>query len=544
MKLLLQQIVSRLVCALAAFSLLAPAGSLPAAMAHDNEPVGAYGEVIPVSALGKNAIGLEVQTVHKTSLPMEISVPGKIEVIPTRQFDQHAPLSGRIAKVDVWPGEQVKEGQVLAIIDSPEMNQLAAQLLQSKVDTESEYDRQQASLDEEVRDAEQRLTLADANRSRLKKLYQEKIAAQKDVLAANSEYDVAQIRVRTAKENRQIVLKALKAKIELVQNPLRQRLKMLGVDKDDIESMVHNQTTLTSVPVEAARSGVITAIAASPGKSIDPSVSLFTIADLSKVWATAEVYEDDMSRMKVGENVHVKVHALSGEHVNGALTFIGSQVDPQTRTLPVRAELDNPELKLKPDMFAELYIQTSESQPMIAVPRDAVVQRTGHYVAFLETPEGYQPVYVKVGRNVGDSVEITEGLKEGERVVVRGAFQLGAQLTKNQGGEALFASPTEGEHVDSDEKDKAGNVLSLNLQTVLVIVAGAFLLGFCISAVFLVRRNNQNQADDSRNLNNSAHLRKAPSAIAPAPNELPVITPHDTAKQASETAASPNTPES
>lgn len=484
--------------------------AVPGVSAHDNEPIGASGDVIPVSSLGKSAIGVRVETVRKTSLPMQISVPGKIEVIPTREFDQHAPLSGRISKLLVSLGDKVSAGQVLAVIDSPEMNQLAAELLQSKMETESEYARQKAALDEEVRQADRRMVLAESNRQRMRKLQDEKIAAQKDVIAADNEYDLAEMRLKTAQENRTIIMQSLKSRIHLTGNPLKQRLQMLGVDHKNLDGMLKNQTTMTSVPVKAARSGVLTDIQASPGMSIEPSVRLFTIADLSVVWATAQVYEDDMSRMHLGEKVQVIVHALAGEKASGALTFIGSHVDPETRTLPVRAELLNPNERLKPDMFAELSIQTAESSPMIALPHDAVIQRGGHNVVFVELQDGYQPTFVKLGRNVGDSVEVVEGLHAGQRVVVRGAFQLGAQLVKDRGGEAQFSSPTEGEHIE-DLGDKPRGELSLNVQTVFIIIATAFLLGFGLSAVFLVRNKS------SRNSGSTP-----PNTV---PNELPVVKP-------------------
>jgi membrane fusion protein, heavy metal efflux system len=486
--------------------------------AHDNEPVGSYGDVIPVTALGKSAIGLEIQTVRKTSLPMEISVPGKIEAIPMKQFEQHATVAGRITKVTVALGQAVKAGQILAYVDSPEINQLAAQLLQSKVDTESEYAKQKAGLEEEVKQAEGRLQMSDANLKRLQKLYEDRIVAQKDVFGATNEHELAKTRLNTAIRNRTIVLTALKSKIDLMQKPLRQRLQMLGVSDPNIDAMLRDQITMTSVPVRAARAGIITDMDATPGMGIEPSLRLFIISDLSSIWATAQVYEDDMSRMKLGERVLVKVHALAGERVEGVLTSIGSHVDPQTRTLPVRAALLNASARLKPDMYAELIIQTRESSPIIVLPRDAVVDHGGHQLVFVETPRGFQPTYVEVGRSVGDDLEIVAGIKSGERVVVRGAFQLGAQLLKSQGATSMFSQPTEGEH--SEIETKAAGNLSLNTQTLLMLVAAAFILGFGMSAVFLVRSGGRPAKDKPR----SSELSET------VPDELPVIIAKDASK--------------
>jgi cobalt-zinc-cadmium efflux system membrane fusion protein len=455
------------------------------AIAHDEPTTVEAGKPIALTALGKSAVGIEVQSVEKKSLPMEISVPGKIEVMPTRQFDEHAPLSGRVFSVNVMPGEVVKEGQVLAIVDSPEMNTLAAQLLQNRLDIESEIAKQQAALDEEVSAARQRLDLDDANLNRVTKLRDNRIAAQKDVIAAQTEDQIATTRLNTATKNRDIVLKTLRSRLELTLVPIRQRLHLLGVDENEIAGMLKKGTTLTQVPVYAAHSGFVTAISASAGKSIDPSVSLFTIADLNKVWATADVYEDEMSRMRIGQSVHVDVHALPEDHFNGTLTFVGTQVDPVTRTLPVRAELDNPQYKLKPDMYADLYIRTSNTEPVVAVPREAIIASEGRNLAFVEVKDGYQPLYVKVGRTAGNLVEVVAGLEPGQRLVTRGAFQLSAEFVKLSGGSAQFAQATEGEHIDEDAEKKPTGGLSV--QSVALIGIAAFILGFGICALFLFR---------------------------------------------------------
>jgi cobalt-zinc-cadmium efflux system membrane fusion protein len=465
---------------------MAALGLCCGAGAHD-EPGGPAGKALQVNSLGQAAIGVKVETVELKSLPMEISVPGKIEVIPTRQFDQHAPLSGRIETVNVSPGQMVKQGQVLAVIISPEMNQLAAQLLQSRLDMESEIARQHATSNDEVRQAQEKFDLSQNNLTRIKKLRDLKIAPEKDVVAAQSEFEIASSHLKAATTNKNIMDKTLRARLELTLAPIRQRLEMLGVNESDIEDMLKQQKTLTQVPVKAARSGFITAITASAGKSIDPSVSLFTIADLSKVWATADVYEEDMSRMHVGEKVHVMVHALQGEHVAGTITYIGTQVDTQTRTLPVRAEIQNDDYRLKPDMYAELYIQTADSNPMIAIPHNAVTTQSGHNVVFVETKDGYQPEFVNTGRTVGDLIEITHGLQPGQHVVTQGAFQLSAEMVKSSGGEALFASATEGERIEQDSDKKGAGALSLSVQSVVMIVAAAFLFGFAVSAIFLFK---------------------------------------------------------
>jgi membrane fusion protein, heavy metal efflux system len=379
--------------------------------------------------------------------------------------------------------------------------------------------------------------LADANLKRYKRLYDDKIAAQKDVLQAQTDYDIAVAKLNTAKTSRDIMLKTLRARIGLIQEPIRQRLLILGVDAKRIHEMLENQRTLTTVPVMAARSGVITDINASPGMSIDPSTNLFTIADLTKVWATAHVYESDMVRMHLGEKVSVRVNALPGVVVPGELTFIGSQVDPTTRTLPVRSELANENFRLKPDMYAELVIQTAESKPVLSVPKDALVMAAPRGSAvFVQQGEVFRETPVKVGRTFGDRVEILSGLKSGDKVVVRGAFQLHAQLIKEHGGDDLFSQPTEGDHHEDHATDNRGGEMHLNLQTMFVVVAAAFLLGFAISAVLLFRGRARHDCEAGDLDEDHEHPDSAPASLPVIGLDTPSPAPPVQARSAKKKA--------
>src|SRR5262249_39812981 len=251
------------------------------------------------------------------------------------------------------------------------------------------------------------------------------------------------------------------------------------------------------VPVRTARAGVVTDIKTSVGSAIDPNDLLFRISDLSRVWATADIYEEDMSRVKLGELVNVRVAAYPNETFSGHLTFVGREVDAITRTLPVRIEIPNADIKLKPDMYADLTIETSEPKLAIIVPKDAVVHKTGHTLVFVQTAGGYQPFRVQIGRSLGDDVEILEGLQPGQRVVVRGAFQLDAELLKSHGNKHLFVQPTEGQELAENDEDSARpQGFSLAWPVLAVIVSAAFLLGFVISALAI--RSSKRARGDAR----------------------------------------------
>jgi cobalt-zinc-cadmium efflux system membrane fusion protein len=416
-------------------------------------------------------------------LPLEVTTTGKVEAIPLKEFVQHAPLSGRITDVKVDLGDNVKAGEVMVTVDSPEINQLATETLQDKADLENEIIKEKAQLDAEVEQSRVQLTLWENAYKRDSRLLEEGIVSQKAMLESQTQLKLAQSKLQAAIEKRDISLKALKTKLKVSFDSLTHRLSQLGVSDQEVTRLIKSEHTILTVPVRSARSGVVTDITAFAGEGIDPKVPLFKISDLTQVWITADVYEDDMARMKVGEYATARVAALPNEIFKGRLAYIGRQVSPDTRTLPVRVEVQNPEIKLKPGMFANVHIQTSEPTPAIIVPKEAVVENAGHHMVFLELRGGYQPCRVKIGRSLGDDVEIIEGLQPGQAIVVRGAFQLEAELLKTHGGANLFLQVTEGERssVDDEKPDTAKETNALTYQVLAVAVLAAFLLGFGIS---------------------------------------------------------------
>ncbi len=473
---------------------------VPEAAFYGEEPTGLVGDAIPLSSLGKAALGVQVETVNKKPLPLLIYTTGKIEPIPTRQFIQHALLSGRVKDVNVGLGDPVEAGQVLIVLDSPELNQLGAETLQNKEELEAEIRRRTAELDAEIQQAQAQVDLWTAGHNRDKKLFGEGIAPKSQWEKSRAELTNAEARLSVAIRSKEVTLNALAVKLKVSFDSMSHRLRQLGVSQTDINRMLRTKHPVLTVPVRTARSGVVTDIKTSVGSSIDPNDVLYEISDLSRVWATADIYEDDMSRVRLGEQVRVKVAAYPEEIFAGKLTFIGKEVDPVTRTLPVRIEVPNPDLKLKPDMYADLQIETTNPKMSVIVPKEAVVHRTGHSLVFLETKAGYQPCRVKVGRSLGDNVEIVEGLTAGQQVVVRGAFQLDAELLKAHGSKDLFVQPTEGDELsEHDEHDHdRSSAIALTPQVIMVLVAAAFLLGFVISALVLKSRGARARHEETR----------------------------------------------
>lgn len=187
----------------------------------------------------------------------------------------------------------------------------------------------------------------------------------------------------------------------------------------------------TPVQVTAPRSGLVLGIHAAVGASVDPLSSLMTIADLSQVWATFDVYEQDVAMVQVGQRLEVRSVAYPDRVFSGKIVFISPQVDQHTRTIKLRAQVENPEYALKLGMFVTgtLYIPTAKDA--LLIPHAALQRIEDERVVFVQIgPETFEARDVQVGSETQRQVEILDGLKEGEQVVAAGSFHLKAELLK------------------------------------------------------------------------------------------------------------------
>lgn len=446
---------------------------------------------IKLSDDGKSAIGLHTEKVAMRAVPRHIQTTGKLEPIPTREFIQHAPIAGRIAQVLVRLGDQVKEGQTLLTLSSPDLQEIGAQIVSEKTQIESEISTRKAELDGDVSQASTQKVLAEANFGRESKLFAEKIASQKAMQQSKAEFELAENKLKVAQKTREVTLAALKTKLSVNLKALKQKLKQLGVSEADINRMLAQKTSMTTVPVRTVRAGIITELSATPGQSIDESIALAKVSDLSQLWATANIYESDMSRVKLGEPIVLKVAAFPNDTFSGKISFISSNVDPVGRVLPVKVEVFNRGNKLRPGMFADLSVETAEPSQAIALPKDAVILDKGHYLVYVAKDDGFMPVPVEVGNAYGDKIEIRKGIEVGQEVVVRGAFQLDAQRLKSIGDTDLFAHPTEEGHEEHEDEHGGGSSNSLITPQFLIIIAIAFVLGCSLTALLLRKRTRK-----------------------------------------------------
>ena len=208
----------------------------------------------------------------------------------------------------------------------------------------------------------------------------------------------------------------------------RQRLMNLDVPESAIAALDRSRTVPTSIEWSAPRDGIVVERNAIDGMRAQPGDVLFKVADISVVWALADVAERDLGAIAVGQPVTVKARSFSGREFTGTINVIYPQVNKETRTARVRVELSNPDGVLIPDMYVDAEIDTGSREPLLSVPESAVLDTGSRQAVFVDKGEGrFEPRDVKLGHRGGGYVEIRDGIQDGDPVVVSTNFLIDAE---------------------------------------------------------------------------------------------------------------------
>jgi len=336
--------------------------------------------VLKVSDETARDIGLTLQPASRLTLAETITVDGMIDVPPTRRTVASAQLSGSIARILADRGQKVRAGDVLAEIVSQDFQNLQLELLRAHLDAE---------LQQEIMS---NLGIAgDA-------------IAQRRLWEAESRLNLA----NGLREN------------------IRQRLITAGVSTEQLTQLVTTRTLLPRLPVRAPIDGVVMDFDKVLGHVVEPDESIFEIHDLSQVWVQGFVSELDLARVKVGQTVRVRLVADPEEVLTGTLVRSGRSVGKEDRTLSVWIELRQmPRLPVQHNMLARLTIETGTILPQLAVPRTAIVREGSRSYLFVRNADDtFERRFVVIGRSDDVAVEILDGLRLEESVVVTGAMAL------------------------------------------------------------------------------------------------------------------------
>lgn len=209
----------------------------------------------------------------------------------------------------------------------------------------------------------------------------------------------------------------------------RRRLQLFGMTDAQIDRLASGGKPLFTTTIISPVTGIVTQKLVVPQQYVAQGQALFQVADLSTVWVEADVYEQDLGRVAVGQRVAVTTAALPGVTLPGTITFIQPTVAGESRTTRVRIELPNRNLQLKPDMYVNVRLfGGGGAQSAVTVPASAVVDRGQQQFVWVEvSPGSFSPRQVVVGARTADRVEIVSGLAGGETVVVEGGFLLDSE---------------------------------------------------------------------------------------------------------------------
>ena len=318
-----------------------------------------------------------------------VAAPGKVEANANRLSHVVLPLAGHITSVLVKIGDFVRQGQTVLTIESAEADAAV-----------SSFKQAQAA----VTQAKSALAKGQMDLDRQKDLYDHGAVPQKEVFNAQAVTVQAQAAVEQA---------------QAATDQARRRLEILGIGTG---------TYGQRVTIQAPISGKVLEMTVVNGEfRNDLSAPLMTIADLSSVWVTTDVPETAIRLVKLGEHVKIELAAYPGETFRGRVALISDTVEPQTRTVKVRAELANPDGRFKPEMFGNVHLaEQTELRP--TVPASAIIATDGMSLVWRETSRGvFEKVAVTTGAQVAERVAILSGLQANDRVVVDGVMLLSSR---------------------------------------------------------------------------------------------------------------------
>jgi membrane fusion protein, heavy metal efflux system len=317
---------------------------------------------------------LTIEPVAEQQVQRTLVLPAVVEADPSRLVKVLPPLAGRITQLKVQLGERVKEGQPLVVLDSPDLGTAYA-----------DHERSTVLLD-----------LARKNRDRARDLAKIGGAAVRELQQAETDYVTADAEHTRADA----------------------RLRQIGVNP---ESKDQSRTVTITAPIAGS---VIDLDVGAGAFWNDPNASLMTVANLSSIWVTANVPEKDTALVAKGQPVEVVFAAYPNEVFKGQVLFISDVLDSDTRRTKVRIAFSNPEIRLKPNMFANVTFLTPP-QTVATVPAAALVMKNDGDRVFVEVaPWTFVPRSVEVNYQQGNSAVIKSGLAAGERAVVKGGVLL------------------------------------------------------------------------------------------------------------------------
>ncbi|MGH7559097.1 MAG: efflux RND transporter periplasmic adaptor subunit [Gemmatimonadota bacterium] len=338
--------------------------------------------LVVLDSIGMAAAGLRIVTVTAGAESQHVA-SGTVTYNLNRVSLVAPRAEGRVVRVLSDLGRSVGAGQPLALLESPEVGALRGDLDRARADLE----------------------VSRAALERERALYERKITSRRELQDAEAEYQRAAADLRAAEA----------------------ALRALGAGADGQGA---------SFAVSSPIAGVVVTRRATPGQIAGPSDTLFTVADLDPLWVELDLYEKDLGQVRAGQSLALTTTAFGDSTYEGKITYVGQIVDPETRTIKVRAEVANPGGTLRPGMFVTARIHGAVLPELLTVPETAVQVLEGRNVVFVPVGANrFRATPVTLGERFPDGrVAVTAGLRAGQRIVAEGSFSLKSELEKESFG--------------------------------------------------------------------------------------------------------------
>ena len=336
-------------------------------------------------------VGVRVEEVQTGMLRKSIEAPATVDY----NARSHARLAPRAAGIVVEVrrdlGDKVEAGDVLVVLDSPALGAAKSELLQAAA----------------------RVDLWEQNSQRERALLDKGLSTERDTLEAETQFVEGQIALASAS----------------------QRLANLGLTPEQISAVQEQGETSSLLNITAPFPGIVVGLETVLGESASPQHAVISVADTSQMWVMVDVDQEKIRLVKQGQPVLLTVNGWAGETLGGRVTWISSEVDRQTRTVKVRAEVKNAAGMLRAQSFCTARILTRDDSQAVLLPKSAVQWEGCCNVAFVRrSPTEFAPRKLRLGYDTGDHYEVLSGLSGGETVVTQGSFLLKTELRKGSIG--------------------------------------------------------------------------------------------------------------
>lgn len=328
--------------------------------------------------------GIKTIPATKATAATRLHLPGIVQPNAYKNVDVTSLVAGRILQVRVELGQLVMLNEVLATVYSPELADAQTAFISAKAN----------------RDAH------GLKLTRTQRLY---------AIGAASREELEQMTAEASEMDRAL-------------ETARSRLVLLGIPEDRAQRLATPADVVTTFEVKAPFPGIVTRRNANVGLNIDRSTPLFTVTDLSTVWVVADLYERDFASVGVGSPVTITTMAYPGLELRGRIDYIDPQVQAETRTAKLRAEVPNAGNRLRLGMFVDVSIGARAARPVVMVPKEAVQTVGTQTVVYVSTGPGrFVQREVTLGDTMGNEIVVSSGLEPGDAVVAAGAFFLRAE---------------------------------------------------------------------------------------------------------------------